>query len=357
MKRPERQKYTLQVSFTKIPKRLVCIVIVLFSMLHSSAHVLAQPQELNAVSLLPRGEKWTFLGHVNRAVKSSMALSSTGDLFVFTASPDGRWVLSRLRNWSDNKLQVTQIVLPRSFTNSERRGLMDLDTQILLTDDGKYAVCMVRAEWIKNSKPAKSIYAITTVQLQDFTIGLHVQTNTLGLHHVQSVRAIDDGHLLIDGVTNSMDQVLVPLNISSLQEAPKCYAGTHADNCMQIPGATESGESQSPSSTPATKEFTCGNLQKKYCPQPNYFSPDSRFGTGFRHEVRLSILGRWTWNSPAVVVFSTKSLSEIGEIDIRRDGVDLLLSSTAGHDYLYVLRANSNLAIYELQEPGSDPRQ
>jgi hypothetical protein len=67
------------------------------------------------------------------------------------------------------------------------------------------------------------------------------------------------------------------------------------------------------------------------------------------------MLGRWVWRGRAVVAFSTRTRSEIGEISLMRNSVELMLSSLGGKDYLLILRPDSELAIYELLESESSP--
>jgi len=66
------------------------------------------------------------------------------------------------------------------------------------------------------------------------------------------------------------------------------------------------------------------------------------------------MLGSLVWRG-RVVAFSTQTRCEIGEINLMRNSVELLLSPLARKDYLLILWPNSKLAVYELLEGGSPP--
>jgi hypothetical protein len=338
--------------------------------------VFAELRELKTFSLGPHGTRWTPFNRTGNSEKSAVAVSTSGDLFVLSSTPNGNWELSRIRNWSGAMPEISHLPLPGIFTRNDRHQFDKFDVQLLLTPDGRYGVCIGSAKWTakgrrKNASRSVSENVITVVQVQSFTIEQSRLTSDLGLFELQSFEMTSNGRLIVDSMTRSpqAERALIPLDLPSLQVGRKCqykWSGSRlgedaepapvtGENCSQALSPSSLEQVLAPVPSQALFGFACGKAQEGLCPQPDRFTPDRRFAIGLRAEGHDSMLGRWVWRGRAVVAFSTRTRSEIGEISLMRNSVELMLSSLGGKDYLLILRPDSELAIYELLESESSP--
>lgn len=357
--------------WTQWPSIFLIVIVVTVSLTCSSASVFAELRELKTFSLGSHGARWTLYDRTGYSEKSAMALSASGDLFVFSSTPNGNWELSRIRNWSGAIPDISHLQLPGYFTRHDHHKFDKFDVQLLLTPDGRYAVCIGSAEWAKKSRrknadKSQSESVITVVHVKNFKIEQSRQTGDLGLFEQQRFGMTSGGRLFVNSMARSSqaERALIPLDLPSLQAGRRCeykWADSKPDeNNEPIPVTIEScAQALNPSSleqvfapvpSPALSGFSCGKVPERFCPQPDHFTPNQRFGIGIRAESHFSILGDLVWRGRAVVAFSTRTRSEIGEIDLKRDSVEMLLSSLAGKDYLLILRPDSELAVYELLE-------
>ena len=367
-----------QVRFwTQWPSMSVIAIVVTVAFICSSAPLFAELRELKTFSLGPHGVRWTLFDRTRHSEKSAIAVSTTsGDLFVLFSTPDGNWELSRIRNWSGAMPEISHLLLPGFFTRNDRPLFDEFDAQLLLTPDGRYGVCIGSARWTtknrrRSASRSVSENVITVVDVQKFTIEQSRQTSDLGLFELQSFVMTSSGRLIVDSMTRSpqAERALIPLDLPSLQAGRKCqykWSGSRlGEDAEPTPVTSEScALALSPSSLEqvlapvpplALSGFACGKAQEGLCPQPDRFTPDGRFGIGLRAEGHDNMLGRWVWRGRAVVAFSTRTRSEIGEIRLMRNSVDLMLPSLAGKNYLLILQPDSELAVYELLEGESPP--
>lgn len=361
-------------SWTVLPSKLVMVIVFIVVLICTSSKGFAELRELKTLSLGQDKARRTVFNRIGVSDKSAMVVSALGDLFVFSSTPNGNLELSRIRNWSGAKSEISHLRLPDLFTPNDRHKFDRVDVQLLLTPDGRYVVCIGSAERIKTGRGnseynSASENVITVVHVESFTIGQTGRTSDLGLSKVRGYRLTSDGRIFVDGVAHppKSDRVLVQLDLPSLQASPKCdYNGPDSkqgedagripvtnESCAQALSPSSFEQSLAPGPSLALSGFTCGKVPERLCPQPDHISPDQRFGIGIRAEGHDSMLRRWVWRGRAVVAFSAHTRSEIGEIDLTRNNVELQLSSFAGKDYLLLLWPGSGLTVYELREDES----
>jgi hypothetical protein len=354
------------------------VIVVILALTCSSTSLFAELRELKRIRVGPHSASWTFFDRVGNVEKSAMAVSASGDLYIFSSTPDGKWELSRIRYWSDGEPEISHLLLPGYFTRKDRSSFDQFDAQLLLTLDGRYVVCIGRSEWDKKGRRnSASVFSsenvITVVNVRDLTIEQSKRTSDLGLFDKQSFGMTNEGRLFVNSMAHSsqVEGTLVPLDLPSLHAGHRCEykwssskSGKDAEpipitieSCAQAlyPLSLEQFLSTEPKPSPALSGFSCGKVPENLCPQPNDITLDQRFGIGIRAESHFSILGERVWRGRSVVAFSTRTRSEIGEIDLMRNSVELLLSSLSGKDYLLILWPNSELAIYELLEDKETP--
>jgi hypothetical protein len=362
--------------WTQWPSKFVIAFVAIVALTCSSASVFAELRGLRTFSLGSHSARWTLFDRTGNSEKSAMAVSTPGDLFVLSSTPNGNWELSRIRNWSGAMPEISHLSLPGFFTRNDSHKFDKFDAQLLFTPDGRYAVCIGSGKWAtkgrrKSVRRSVSENVITVVHVQNFAIEQSRRTSDLGLFEQQSFGMTSSGRLFVDSMAHSpqAERVLIPLDLPSLQAGRRCeykWSGSRpGEDAEPIPITIEScAQALNPSSLEhvfthvpslALPGFACGKAAERLCPQPDHFTPDQQFGIGIRAEGHDSMLGSWVWRGRAVVAFSTQTRSEIGEIDLMRNSVELLLSSLAGKDYLLILWPNSELAVYELLEGGSPP--
>jgi hypothetical protein len=356
--------------------KFVVAIVVIVALTCSSPSVFAELLELKTFSLGRHSDRVTLFDRAGDSEKSAMAVSASGDLFVFSSTPNGNWELSRIRNWSGAKPDISHLPLPGFFTRNDRHKFDKFDVQLLLTPDARYAVCIGSAEWAKTGRRnsvsrSVSENVIAVVHVQNFTIDQSRRTSDLGLSGLQSFWMTSDGRLFVDSMARASqaERALIPLDLPSLEAGRRCeYKWSRSrpgedaeptpvtiESCAQALSPSSPKQVLAPAPSPALSGFACGEAPERLCPQPDRFTPDRRFAIGSRTEGHDSMLGSWVWRDRAIVAFSTRTRSEIGEIGLMRNSVELLLSSLAGKDYLLILQPDSELAVYELLEGGSPP--
>lgn len=362
--------------WTQWPSKFVIVVVVIVALTCSSASLSAELRELRTFSLGPHSARWTLFDRTGSSEKSAMAVSALGDLFVLSSKHGGNWELIRIRNWSGAIPDISHLLLPGYFSRNDRHQIENFYAQLLLTPDGRYAVCIGSAEWArkgprKNATRSLSENVITIVNMQNFTIEQRRQTSDLGLFELQSFGMTSGGRLFVDSMARSSqaERVLIPLDLPTLQAGRKCeykWSGSRPgkdaepisvtiEGCAQALSPSSLEQVLAPVPSPVLSGFACGKASERLCPQPDHFTPDRRFGIGLRAEGHDSMLGRRVWRGRAVVAHSTRTRSEIGEIGLMHNSVELLLPSLAGKDYLLILRSDSELAVYELLDEMSPP--
>lgn len=334
----------------------------------------AQLHRINTVSIGPHRRSWSLLDLSGFFEQQVMAVTRSGDLLIFSANPNGRWELQRVRGWDKTKVQLQHLDLPGYFSISERHNLEALAANLFITPDGKYAVCVASAEWLKRIH-GKAVgrsttdNMITVADLHSFKIANEGRTKEFNLYGAQGVTMDNNGRLVIDSLAPWPEHrgAFIPLKIPSLEAEARCeyrsllvkpgepehLAAVTSDSCSKDLKSTSVEEYLRPTRPEFQHKFTCQDTHAEYCPEPTSFTPDRRFGFGVRTEGHDNFLGSWVETSATAVAFSMHTHTEIGEIDLMHGNPNLLLTSVGAHDYLLVLRHGSELTVYALMDPSS----
>jgi hypothetical protein len=354
---------------TEWVQRAVIFTMIGAALALSPGRAFAALRQVRTVSLGARRPSWTFLDLSGNFEEQALAVSASGDLLVFSSRPNGNWELSRVHDWSGSHPEITRLVLPGYFKIGELHDLETLDTELFLTPNGSYAICVGSAEWLKRSHGravgrAKSDNMITVVNLLRMTIESARRTRDLNPFEFQGVEMTSYGRVIVSSMSRSpqAEGALIPLDIPSLREGARCeykwLATKVGEGARPVPVTIRSCTmALSPSSLegalsqvpfPSLTGFKCKDAQAEYCPQPDRFTPDRRFGIGIRTEGHDNLLGSWVRTNATAVAFSMSAQLEVGELDLMHDSPNLLLASVAGRDYLLVLRGGTELTVYEL---------
>ena len=97
----------------------------------------------------------------------AMAITPAQDVLSFVAKPDGKWLLTRVRNWLD-KTPTEQTIDVPGWTRADLAaafGPVHLD--LFVTSDGRFVICVASGHWNRNQKMA-SDDLISVVDLRRF---------------------------------------------------------------------------------------------------------------------------------------------------------------------------------------------
>jgi hypothetical protein len=336
----------------------------------SAAEMDAQLRQLSQISFGPKQPTWTLLDLDGKFEQQALALTSTGDLLTLSPRRNGVWELFRVRGWSHEKPAVDHLQLPGYFSSHDQHDLENLEVNIYVTPDGSFAVCVGTAEWMKRvngwrAGNARTVSSITVIDLASFNVARSTQMKTVDPFEFQSVEIDAAGRIVVSrsSFVNKSRKELVNLDVPSLRPSEKCafsltyddknraqYTPITMDECNRVlhSMSLEDYLKVSPPNASKSSGFTCNDSKAEYCPQPDSFTPDMRFGLGMRTEGHDNLLGSWVQTRATAILFSTERHAEIGEIDMTRNPAYLRLTAVDGQDYLLSIRAGSELTVYQL---------
>jgi hypothetical protein len=301
------------------------------------------------------------------------ALTASGDFLYFSPRSNGIWELYRIRDWSKEKPIIDQLQLPGYFSSHDAHDLDELDAQIFVTPDGSFAVCAGSARWQKQSHgraqgDGKSDDIIAVIDLATFKAVNLIHTRDFNLLEYQEVGMDAEGRIRvfsISGATKEQERgEFAQLDIPSLHSGPKCiYDISYDHDGQEIPEPITVNECAQDLHSISLREYNksfikqfpaissgyvCKATKAEHCPQSLNFTPDKQFGIGIDEEGHDDIFGVWVTTGLTAVLFSARTQTEIGEIDMRHDPPYIELTSVKGKDYLLWLKNGAELTVYQL---------
>lgn len=181
----------------KWQKHPVCISLVL--VLCSAPAARSEAQKVNEFDL----------GSRDRKVLFDLATTPGGDALSLVAKDTGDWELYRVSDWLSPKPKVERLVLHGYFSKKDSRRnekpLEQLSARIFVTSDGKYAVCVASAEWLKRVRgwavgSATSGDIISTVDLSTFKVVATTQTEDMNLFEFHGVDLDAEGRIRVSSL-------------------------------------------------------------------------------------------------------------------------------------------------------------
>jgi hypothetical protein len=103
----------------------------------------------------------------DRHIAFSMAITGNQDLLSFVASSDGKWRLSRVRRWINEKPQEDRIVVRGLVLGDRRDWSSPWSAKLLLTPNGKFVICIASA-WRAGGSGMEEF--VSVVSLADFKV-------------------------------------------------------------------------------------------------------------------------------------------------------------------------------------------
>jgi hypothetical protein len=329
------------------------------------------------------------LGSRDRRVLFDMATTPRGDALSFVANDTGNWELYRVSDWLAEIPNVEHLVLPGYFSKKDSRKdekpVETMSTRVVVTRDGKYAICIGSAEWLKRvsgwavgSATANDI--ISVVDLSTFKIVSMTQTENMNLFEFHGVDFDEEGYVRVSSLTSSgkvehgkfissgipQRAAFIRLSVPSLEMGPRCtYDWIYDSPGIRHPQPiTESRCDEAVGSKPladylregepnaSPRPEVCENNDSKFCHVlPREFTADGKFGIGSDSEGHDNIFGSYVITSEALLVFSTSRRVEIGRIKAPTDdSFHEKTISLEGRDYLLVIQGGTHLMVYELRD-------
>lgn len=318
--------------------------------------------------------------HRDRRVLFDMAVTPTKEVLSFVAKDTGEWELYRASNWLDQKPTIEKLALPGFFSkgDSKRDGkpIETMSARVFTARDGKYAICVGSAEWLKRVSGravghATSDDVISVVDLSTFKIVATAQTQSFDLLEFHGLALDDDGFVRVESSSPGLKHsAFVRLSVPSLKVGPKCaYDWIEDLPGKRYPQPTTDKECHEILKTRALGDYlhegqvlsaqsvkVCENNNSEFCHIPGELTADGKFGVGHRSDGHDNFFGSWMTTSNSYVIFSASQGIDIGEIkEPTNDSFHDSLAFVRGQDYLLVLQSGTHLLVYELQDHPSVP--
>lgn len=335
--------------------------------------------KVNGVDLGPKG----------RNVLFDMATTPGGEALLLVAKDTGDWEFYRVSAWLSPKPKVERLVLRGYFSKRDSRRdekpLEQLSARIFVTRDGKYAVCVASAEWLKRVRgwavgSATSDDIISTVDLSTLKVVATTQTQQMSLFEFHGVDLDAEGSICVGSLAPNgrvehgrfvpsgepQHAAFIRLSVPSLEPGPRCAYDWIEDSpgkrhpqaipdskCNEALTSTTLGDylrDEEPHFKPRAK--ACENNSSEFCKVPEEeFTVDGKFGVGLRSEGHDNIFGSWVFTSETLIVFSTSRAVDIGEIEEpTNDSFKEQLVSLEGRDFLLTIQSGTHLTVYELRD-------
>jgi hypothetical protein len=346
----------------------VAILLIVLNLLGVTAR--SEVRLIRKIPFASHHAEWSLLDLYGRFGQQALALSPAGDLLTFSSRPNGVWELYRVHEWNTETPSVDHLQLPGYFSSQDRHDIENLDVNVYITPNGAFAVCVGSAEWLKRVHgwavdKAKTDSIITIIDLTTFKIINSVRTKAVDPYEFQSVNMDGEGRIVITSSsfhTRNRNE-FIQLEVPSLHSGSKCVYDTFQDkqykehvSAVTVEDCNRDLNSKSledyvfisVSNLSTSTKYVCKDIGAEYCPQPELFTPDQRFGIGIESEGHDNIFGSWVQTRAMAIFFSNNTHNEIGELDMTHQPAYLKLASVDGMDYSIIIRSGSELDVYEL---------
>ena len=337
----------------------------------------AQVRQIRQFTFAPKQPAWSLFDLEGQFARAALALTPSGDLLVLSPNRSGTWNLHRVRNWNLEKPSLDYLVLADYFSWRDQHNLENLTVNIYINHNGRYAICVGTSEWLKRVGGKAVGYAhtasiITVIDLTTFKIANSLRINTTPPFEYQSIEMDEQDRLVVTDTTFGMKRrgEFVQLDLPMLTPCLKCdydmidnpggenrLIPTTPSACEKILNSEQFDgyfKKLSPL-PPRSPGFVCKDSSAEYCPEPESFTPDGRFGIGVRTEGHDNFLGSWVQTRATAILFSAYTHSEIGELDMTHSAATLKLVSVNGTGYLLSIKFASELTVFQLEEPENSP--
>jgi hypothetical protein len=299
----------------------------------------------------------------DRNVRFAMAVTPDQDILSWVAKRDGKWRLTRVRNWLDKNpteqtIAVSGISVPERSKNSPT-FLSLLSSELLVTDDGSFAVCVATGYWANNGQRGGTADNIVSViDLRTFQILTTVHQDGFSEHFVDRSGRLVLGQTTAEGnapaVANQSRQRAITLQfltLPALAPSGACRFTETLEGRAWIPHDQDCG--------PGLPELLDGLVdgygrpRDRALPATNCTGSTSRDG---RLRMESCPIYRQSWLSlgdpkvtyPQLKILSTETGAKIGAFE---GSGTARFAEHDGRDYLLVIEGGTQLKVYEIMEP------
>ena len=260
----------------------------------------------------------------DRGVLFALALTPQQDVLTLVAKKDEKWRLTRIQRWLDRKPQEESIEVPGLATKDFAIPDGPWYAKVLLTPDGRFAVCISSGHGIIAYGERGIILddIVTVVDLRDFSVVTF--SHTPAAPEEMHTFNLDDGRLLRMTAEAEGNSQWVTMSLPSLQIVDQGQNPPTVRPRNSRPQVLPESQTAKRSPECTSSELTGdGKFSIEYC--------------GNRRQ-------RWT------LVHSLKT----GKVDrikqARRDSSHSSLANYEGRDFLLFVEGGTKLKVYELKE-------
>jgi len=207
-----------------------------FTTLPSGAFAQAQLTNLREINLPVPSFRGIWWGVGQSRWFFSVQLTPDHDLLVYEPNSNGKWPLIRVRKWW-TKDPVSETLSVPGWSAKDGKDLESLNTDLLITPDGRYALTFAAAQW-RGSQPGAALGApasggsarrpdalINVVDLSRWEIvgGLH--TAAIGLGSASGERILNPNVLVLKGLDWDMAKATYHykvISVPALDPGPGC---------------------------------------------------------------------------------------------------------------------------------------
>ncbi len=290
----------------------------------------------------------------DRNVRFAMAVTPNQDVLSFVAKRDGKWRLTRVRNWLDKNpveqtIDVPGIVVPEKSKGGPAQ-LISLSIELLVTPDGGFAICVATGGYRNSQRGGAADNVVSVIDLRTFKVLTTVHQDGSSEHYVDRAGRFVLGKSVVQGgigptVPNQRISREVTLRFFTLPDVTPdgtCRFTETLERRTWAPDDPDCGSSLEERSRTLPIGSPC---------DPADTTRDGRLRGEFCQNIRRGFFNPVVTDQH-VNIFSAQTGAQIGVIkETTRDTVGARLAEHGGRDYLLVMEGGTQLKVYEITEP------
>jgi hypothetical protein len=295
-------------------------------------------------------------------VPFAVVVTPDQDVLSFVAKGDGKWRLTRLRNWLDKNpieqtIDVPGIAVPEKPKGSRfNLALLTLTANLLVTQDGALAICVARG--------TESVLSIIDLRTSQILLTVHLGgSSTNSTYYVDRTGRLVLEETKIEGITavvanqsRNSETTLKFFALPGLAPEGSCHFAEALQGRRWIPHDQDCGPSLEgllnglvpPRDRTLPSGPPCGWSPKKP-------SRDDRFWLETCQTTGAGAFALFS-DTPGITaryanILSTKTGTLVGVVnETKRDTVNAQFAEHNGRDYLLIIEGGTTLKAYEIKD-------
>ena len=313
----------------------------------------------------------------DRRILFAMAMSPEQDVLTLIASKDGKWRLSRVRGWLSQFPQEETLTIPGLAEIRPQAWSEPWETQLLVTADGKYAVC-VASGWQVQPRGTKEDL-VSAVSLLEFKVVASIHASEVaelggdyrlydferkGYVVVRAVTALprgpgDDrtlwGYLDRIALLSPFLTVRDHCQYSEWQRSGSPVRLENESNCAALLQSAEAASLDGFRQNLLKNNEVARTDQRMRPPgctdfgYASHISRDGRLRRDMCTDVHWSLWGHNpVISNVAEIIFSVKTGEKLGSVKEPNYPVQSQFARMEGRDYLLVMEGGTLLRVYQI---------